>query len=44
VAAREIGVLIDAAIVTVENRYRHLSEAGPVTEGGDEFSLMPPSR
>src|SRR5450432_1227621 len=30
--ALAIGVLIDAAIVIVENGYRHLSEAGTVTE------------
>jgi Cu(I)/Ag(I) efflux system membrane protein CusA/SilA len=31
--ALAIGVLIDAAIVIVENGYRHLSEAGQVAEG-----------
>jgi Cu(I)/Ag(I) efflux system membrane protein CusA/SilA len=31
--ALAIGVLIDAAIVIVENGYRHLSEAGTVAEG-----------
>jgi Cu(I)/Ag(I) efflux system membrane protein CusA/SilA len=31
--ALAVGVLIDAAIVIVENGYRHLSEAGQVAEG-----------
>jgi copper/silver efflux system protein len=38
--ALAIGVLIDAAIVIVENGYRHLSEAGPVAEGQRQRILI----